>query len=335
MAAYAPPLTRPVPHAGRPIGTGPLVVCLLAALAPAIRAQTASIDLLATVPGPVTVVHADAPLAVLASNDTLRVLDLSVPGNPTLRGTLTLTDQIWDVALSADRAYVANGFVGLVVVDLRDPDAPAVQGSYEVVSRGQTVSVAMAGELVLTTNNQTGLNAFDVSDPAAPRLLSSWLTGGYSRDVAGMGHLGLVADQPDGLHVIDLTDPTDPLEAAVHFADGETTQLVTASSAAATAFIVDAATSIVEIVDLATPEAAARVGAYQAPGRISHLAVDDTTLFLTLARQGLAVVDVSDPAAPALIATYDSPGDARGVALAGDVILVADGEALLVLQAPR
>ena len=213
MAAYAPPLTRSVPHAGRPIGTGSLVVYLLAALAPAVLAQTASFDLLATVPGPVAVVHADAPLAVLASADTLRVLDLSVPDDPAARGALTLTDQIWDVFVDGDRVYVANGFVGLVVVDLSDPDAPAVLGSYEVVSQGQTVSVAMAGELVLTTNNQTGLNAFDVSDPAAPRLLSSWLTGGYSRDVAGMGHLGLVADQPDGLHVIDLSDPTDPLEA--------------------------------------------------------------------------------------------------------------------------
>ena len=46
-------------------------------------------------------------------------------------------------------------------------------------------------------------------------------------------------------------------------------------------------------------------------------------------------MDVSDPTAPALIATYDTPDNARGVALAGNVILVADGEALLVLRAPR
>ena len=298
-----------------------------------VSAQTGSFDLVATIAAPASIVHADGSVAVLANGNTLTLLDISVPDAPDRRGTLTLTDQVWDLVVDGDRAYVANGFVGLVVVDLSDSDTPVVLGTYEVVSQGQTVSVAMAGDLVLTTNNQTGLNAFDVADPTAPKLLSSWLTGGYSRDVAGMNHLGLVADQPDGLHVIDLSDPLAPLEASIHFADGETTQLIARSASTSTAFIVDSTTAQVEIVDVSDPARVSRTGVYQAPGRVSNLTARGTTLFLTLGRLGLAVVDVSDPSAPTLKATFDTPGTAQSVALTDDVTLVADGEAVLVLRA--
>lgn len=304
--------------------------CLLLWGAPPAVGQPRSVEPLATVPGPVAVVHADGALAVLANGNELTVLDLTDPGAPAKRGTLTLSDQIWDLVVDGERAYVANGFVGFVVVDLADPDAPVVRGTYEVVSQGQTVSVSMAGQLALTTNNQTGLNVFDVSNPAVPRLLGSWLTGGYSRDVAGTAGFGLVADQPDGLHVIDISDPDNPLEASIHFAKDETTQLVAA--AGATAYIVDGGSATIEIVDLGNPTTPVLAGTYQAPGRVANLAAQGAALYLALGRGGLAIVDVSDPSAPRISASYDTPGDARVVAIVDDLVLVADGNALLVLR---
>ncbi|MBD92852.1 MAG: hypothetical protein CL482_01145 [Acidobacteria bacterium] len=128
------------------------------------HAQTGNIEHVATVAGATVVVHAAGSLAVTADGNTFRVLDLSAPESPVTRGTLTLTDRTWDLVVDNDRAYVANGFMGFVVVD---PDAPTVRGSYEVVSQGKTVSIALADNVVLTTNNQTGLNAFDVSDPTS------------------------------------------------------------------------------------------------------------------------------------------------------------------------
>ena len=293
--------------------------------------QPRVLELLATLPGSVAVVHADGTLAGLANGNELTVLDLSDPSAPAKRGTLTLSDRIWDLVVDGELAYIANGFAGFVVVDLADPDAPVVRGAYEVVSQGQTVSVSMAGNLVLTTNNQTGLNVFDVSNAADPQLLSSWLTGGYSRDVVGMGTFGLVADQPDGLHVIDISDPSDPLEASIHFAEDETTQLV--AVAGATAYIVDGGSARVEIIDLGDPQAPARAGTYQAPGRVASVAAAGTALYLALGRDGLVSVDMTDPAAPRVAASSDTPGTARVVALVDDLVLVGTGDALLVLRA--
>ncbi len=47
---------------------------------------------------------------------------------------------------------------------------------------------------------------------------------------------------------------------------------------------------------------------------------------------GLVVVDLTTPAAPVVTATLDVPGEARGVALAGDHVLIADGFGLRVFD---
>ena len=309
-----------------------LGVCL-AALVPAHPATGQPIlSEVASLPLSAAVVHADGTLAVAASGDILTVVDLSDPAQPSIQAQLELTDRIWDAVVDGDRAYLANGFVGLVVVDLADPGQPRVAGSYEVVSQGQTVSVAMAGALVLTANNQTGLNVFDVSDPSSPTMLSEWLTGGYSRDVIGLPGLGLVADQPDGLHVVGIDMPEAPEETSIHFAEGETTQLVTVAPATRTAFIADGATTLVEIVDLADPATPERVGTYEPSGRVVQLTARGEQLYLAHGRGGLSVVSVADPANPTVVATYPAP--TRAVALVDDLVLAAGADTLTVLRAP-
>ena len=307
--------------------------CLLLWTVSPSSGQPSEIVPLSIVPVPAAIVHARGAIAAVANGDTLTVLDLSNPRAPVRRGSVTLSDRIWDLVIDGKFAYVANGFVGLVVVDLTDPVEPTVRGTYTVVSQGQTVSVSMAGELVLTTNNQTGLNVFDVSNPTEPRLLSSWLTGGYSRDVIGLGTLGLVADQPDGLYVIDLSDPLDPVESSIHFAEGETTQIVAATGS--NAYIVDASSRVIEIVNLAEPQEPVLTGRYLATSRVANLAAEGDNLYLALGKAGLVIVNTSNPAAPKISAVYDTPGTAQVVSVDNDLVLVADGEALVVLRRQR
>lgn len=103
-----------------------LQVCGLVGAPEDVHAQPGTVEHVA---GVAIVVHAAGSLAVTADGNTLKVLDLSTPESPVTRGTLTVTDRIWDLVI--------------------DPDAPTVRGSYEVVSQGQTVSIALAdGELL-------------------------------------------------------------------------------------------------------------------------------------------------------------------------------------------
>ena len=57
-----------------------------------------------------------------------------------------------------------------------------------------------------------------------------------------------------------------------------------------------------------------------------------TSLAIPTGRTGVELVDMSDPAAPRVTTTFDTPGNARSVAVNGDLILVADGDALVILR---
>ena len=101
------------------------------------------------------------------------------------------------------------------------------------------------------------------------------------------------------------------------------------------AYIVDAGSAIVEIIDLGNPTTPVRAGTYKAPGRGRERNGGKHPLYLALGRGGLAIVDMSDPAAPRISASHDTPGNARVVAVADDLLLVADSDALLVLRERR
>ena len=94
-------------------------------------------------------VSADAPrpFAVLLGHGTLQVYDLSTPAEPVYRSTYATPGGALRVALDGTWAYVADGVHGLLVVDLEDPTAPRVAGSYKPADAVR--DVAVSGDLTL------------------------------------------------------------------------------------------------------------------------------------------------------------------------------------------
>ena len=90
---------------------------------------------------------ASPPLAVLLGHGTLQVYDLSDPAAPAYRSTYATPGNALRVALDGDRAYVADGERGMLVVGLQDPAAPRVVGSYRPAQAVR--DVAVDGELAL------------------------------------------------------------------------------------------------------------------------------------------------------------------------------------------
>ena len=290
-----------------------------------------SLTLVGSVAVPATVVSVNEGYAYVASNTELSIIDVRDPSNPTVRGSLSLSEQIWDITVIGTHAYIANNFVGLQVVDVADPEAPTVVGTYANPSHGQTVTVSTVRDHVVTTNNQTGLDVIDVSDPTNPRVVGSFLTGGYSRQVVGVGRLALVADQPDGLYVIAVCDQGEPVELAVHFSEGEATTQVSVVAGGTQAQIVDA-TGLIEFVDLTDPTTPTRIATMRPAGPAVASTTADTTMYLSLARAGVQMIDVGEPRAPVESPVFDTPGDARMVAVSDDLVFVADTEALVILR---
>jgi hypothetical protein len=95
----------------------------------------------------------------------------------------------WDVEVGTGAAYVADGSLGLVTLDLADPAAPTVAST--VASSGSPVRIDIDTDGTLyVAAGYSGLEVYDTTNPLAPTLLAQVDVGGSALDVAV--HDGLV-----------------------------------------------------------------------------------------------------------------------------------------------
>jgi len=122
------------------------------------------------------------------------------------------------VAVSNGFAYVAAGYDGLVVIDVRDPSHPVEIG--RVDTRGFAGGFALMGGLVLVADGYHGLRVIDVECPSKPVEVGFVVVQGWSNDVAVRGEYALVAAGTAGLVIVDLSHVSTPVEVAAITIDG-------------------------------------------------------------------------------------------------------------------
>ncbi len=110
------------------ISSGLLCTCIYAAPGP-IRGQTYAV---ATVDG----------YTYIGVGYQLKVVDVSSPMEPEVAGeTAAFPDVVQSLQVVDNRAYVAAGAAGLVIVDVSDPTTPKKVGVYDTSGYAQSVFV--------------------------------------------------------------------------------------------------------------------------------------------------------------------------------------------------
>ncbi len=267
----------------------------------------------------------------------------------------------WDVYVSGNRAYIADGSGGLQIIDISNPTAPVLHGTYD--TPGNARGVHVSGSTAYVADADNGLQIINVSFPSAPALLGTYNTAGDARDVYVSGSTAYVADDMDGLQIIDVSNPSAPVllgsydtsgfawgvyvsGSTAYVADGgKGLQIIDVSNPAipallgsydtsgdawsvyvsgSTAYVADKFFGL-QIIDVSNPATPALLGSYDTPGLSYYVSVSGSTAYLADAHNGLQIVDVSNPAAPTLLGSYPTPGDAWGVYVFGSTAYVADG----------
>jgi arylsulfatase A-like enzyme len=202
------------------------------------------------------------------------------------------------------------------------------------------VSAAGTNRLYVATKDNPGgtppnpeFYIFDVSSPATPRLLGSLNVGATVNKIAYQGQYAYLATAADAqeLVVVDLSNPSAPVKVGSYDAPGNadglsvavvgtTAYLGTANNGAPGGYEFYA-------LNVATPTAVTRRGAYKAGTDVNDIAVNGTDAYLATSRDSdeLYVLNVANPAAIAVRRTYNAPGtaDATGIAYAsGKLYLV-------------
>ncbi len=234
------------------------------------------------------------------------------------------------VAVVGLGAVVANGADGVWTAS--DPSAPVLDtfgGVRSVAYEGDTVVLGDDGGSFGILSRNPGTGGLDL-EGAMVLEEGPWVVWAQDVKVALSGGLA-VAAHLDTVSVVDLAPPDGPKVVARVPADG---LAVDVDLDGRTAYVLTG--SELAVVDVSAPAVATRLGGVpHGLGSARDLAVGNGWAALVGVYSGapgrLTMVDLDDPHAPGIAATVGLESQAHGVAVQGDVLVLAAGDAGLLM----
>jgi hypothetical protein len=272
----------------------------------------------------------------------------------------------YDVFVSGNYAYVADGPSGLAVIDISDPTNPGtpvyedsvnalsvyVSGNYAYVaddtgdlkvidisnptnpgtpewgaSSGNPRDVYVSGNYAYMADVHGCLSVSDISDPTDPSLRSYKNTNGDSYGVHVSGNYAFVADGPSGLAVIDITNPLSLGTPVYENTNGNANDVFVIGDYA---YVADGSTGLA-IIDISNPTNPGAPVYENTIGIAKDIYVDGNYAYVADDTGGLAVIDISLPTNPSTPVYEDTTGNVNGVCVSGNYAYVAAGSSGLVV----
>ena len=245
--------------------------------------------------------------AVYAMTDGfgLRVLDISTPTAPALRGSLALRGSNQGlVAPGGNIVLFTNLSSGLVVIDVADVARPVRVASF--VPDGYPRGVAASGAFAYLTDWPTGLYIVSLAKPDAPEVLK------------------LLAAPPAQ---VGTGDPRT-------FTAAVTVMSPTPSAPAAVVSVIDQG-GLLHVFDATTPAAAVETATFAVAGTPRRIKVKGRLAYIASGAAGVQVIDLANPAHPAFVGAIQGKGPARDVAVSDSAVFVAAEGEIVVLRQSR
>jgi hypothetical protein len=262
--------------------------------------------------------------ASLAPITDLFLQDFAI--EPSIIGSVDMLGTALDVKVSGTRAYVANGFFGLQIIDIANPAKPVIIGN--LATQEDAWGVAIRGDLAYIaqdglTSNGSRLDVINISDSTAPYVVGSVTLPGRVRRVAIDGSYAYVAGiSGTGLQIIDINDPTMPSVVGSLpslFAEDVAVQ-------GTLACVAEGAGGL-KIIDVSNPSLPVQRGAISTGGAALGVVVRGSHAYVSDFSTGLEVFDISDPTTPSPDGSRATPGTAARIALSGSYAFITDGPA--------
>ncbi len=264
---------------------------------------------------------------VLTSNwsGSVRVFDVADPRLPELKAELDLS-RVDGMTMTGRGAWLTQGVLGLVRLDVSEPTAPIVTASQKLVhadSTGEqktlwTQSIAYDAPYTFVGTDR-GLLVADLTSDANVQHLDSTLSTAEASEVAVAGSVAHLADYEAGYRVFDVRSASPPVQLSRRqlpsnvrslAADGFLTYVVTRSGH-------------LHVFDTSRPRAPLRISEPKQVGRI-RLAGARGRLLVGFRHQHLRLFDVTDPRDPAGLAHFQVPSGGVRHAVVGNDVLFAN-----------
>jgi hypothetical protein len=202
--------------------------------------------------------------------------------------------------IRGNHIYLTETFTGLNIVDVSDPEAPALISTYSP-QVGEIRNVIALGEFVLVINNKIGIEVLDVTDPTEPKQVNTYPVK-FERPVyefVGEGNLIYISELDRRKITIKIIDASDPLELRlvaqiedsaypIAIEDG----ILFARKSFLTAEALEDELSIYDVSDISNVELLYR--GTDDVGYIDCVEIQDDILYVGNPLQGFRIVDISD-----------------------------------------
>ncbi|MCC7576368.1 MAG: hypothetical protein KK926_05990 [Methanomethylovorans sp.] len=245
-------------------------------------------------------------------------------------GSYDTSQQAHDVAVAGNYAYIADGLGGLVIVDITDPSAPNLAGSYPIsevyINNPNADSVAVEGDYAYVAAHD--LFIVDITDPSSPSLAvvveALYIAPILDVEVSG-GYAYLLSEY--GFEIWDISDPSAPTFLSSYISHSRS--IAVEGNYAYLPGYDSSGDDCLEIVDISDPSSPTVVATYDPGSAVNDVAVAGNYAYLA-AIDGLVVLDISDPSSPIQVGSSDDP--ASDVAVAGNYAYLATDDGLVVLD---
>lgn len=242
----------------------------------------------------------------------LRIVDISMPGMPELRGACKLPgDSCEHLAVVGDKVYVSRIRMGVVtaesrkingaiqIVDVANPDAPVLR---QPITVGLLPNRLLLAGSTLVTNYQNGLCLINLANPAHPTSCTLSMGKGwpYSGRLLGVERNLVWTLNSAGLQIIDLSNPPTPQPRDVYPLLGPVKKVATQGQR----LYIGGKTSL-KILDLTQPEAPVLRGACQGAS-FTAMAIAGDRLYAAPYSNGVMAFDIANPDAPKMLSHWQS-----------------------------
>ena len=259
-----------------------------------------------------------------ASAGGIAIIDNSNPEYPMEVAYFETIDDIFDIEIYGNYAYVGHWGEGLQVLDISNPLDPVEVRLYSDPAYIEDIFVA--GNLAYMSCINGGLTIADISDPANINILSNYTFGGYGGCVCAYENIVYLCGE-DILRIIDANDPANPIPLSNMAVPSTPHDFAVYEGHLYTSLYYDG----MYIYDLSNPVNPHYVS--NITGEALDVVVADDIAYTRNGTRELQMFDVSDPSSPTFINSCATSGDMMDIAHGGDFIYAAyDDNGLKVID---
>jgi len=258
--------------------------------------------------------------AYVGNDQLFGIVDISNPGSPVLRGKLDINGRITSIRAKGNYVYLGTAnyltayyTAGLHVIDVSNPDAPALATVYDTGYWNDIWGVEVIGGYAYMVSFET-FYVLDISDVTRPFAAGSVTIDPIgTRSGVGLcvkGDHAYVALNERSLNVIDITTPSSPVPAGT-YSSTKISYDVAAFGNYAFARSVGGGFSLLDVTNPASPTLFDEYY-MEDTGTPESIFCSGDHAYVLDRREGLKIIDVSVPTSPIQVGGYPKSPDTTG-----------------------